>query len=151
MFESEKVRRIAGVKIATGPRTHCYSPNAYLKSMSKISEGRYSENFSPVCKFLRSTIEAKITSGFPDPRPRVKWRDARVAGSCFNGLSLKVGPMRNWKDDIELAWTLRDIYAGRLKLSPITEDQLRELLEMGLVEVMNDQVKLTEAGYRKIH
>lgn len=59
--------------------------------------------------------------------------------------------MKNWKDDIELAWTLRDIYAGRLKLSPITEDQLRELLEMGLVEVMNDQVKLTEAGYRKIH
>jgi hypothetical protein len=68
-----------------------------------------------------------------------------------NGLGLKIGPMRNWKDDIDLAWTLRDIYAGRLKLSPITEDQLRELLEMGLVEVMNDQVKLTEAGYRKIH
>jgi Mn-dependent DtxR family transcriptional regulator len=59
--------------------------------------------------------------------------------------------MRNWKDDIDLAWTLHDICAGRLKLSPITEDQLRELLEMGLVEVMNDQVKLTEAGYRKIH
>ncbi|MGM4902056.1 hypothetical protein AB8B21_22110 [Tardiphaga sp. 866_E4_N2_1] len=58
--------------------------------------------------------------------------------------------MRNWKDDIELDWTLRDIYANRLKMSPITEDQLSELLDMGLVEVVNDQVKLTEAGYRKI-
>lgn len=59
--------------------------------------------------------------------------------------------MRNWKDAIELDWTLRDIYAGRLKMSPITEDQLSELLELGFVEVVNDQVKLTEAGYRKIH
>ena len=58
--------------------------------------------------------------------------------------------MRNWKDDIELDWTLRDIYSGRLKLSPITEDQLQELLEMGLAEVIDDHVKLTERGYRKI-
>ncbi|WP_092142097.1 hypothetical protein [Bradyrhizobium sp. NFR13] len=59
--------------------------------------------------------------------------------------------MKNWKDDFELNWTLRDIYAGRLKLTPICEEQLRELLEMGLAEVVNDQVKLTDAGYRKIH
>jgi Mn-dependent DtxR family transcriptional regulator len=59
--------------------------------------------------------------------------------------------MRNWKDEIELLWTLRDIHGGRLKMSPITEDQLRELLEMGFVEVVEDHVKLTETGYRKIH
>ena len=58
--------------------------------------------------------------------------------------------MRNWKDDFELDWTLRDISGGRLKLSPITEDQLSELLETGLVEIVDDQVKLTEAGNRKI-
>ncbi|MDR6663253.1 hypothetical protein [Tardiphaga robiniae] len=58
--------------------------------------------------------------------------------------------MRNWKDDIDLDWTLRDIYANRLKMSPITEDQLSELIEMGLAEVVNDQVKLTERGYGKI-
>jgi Mn-dependent DtxR family transcriptional regulator len=58
--------------------------------------------------------------------------------------------MRNWKDDIDLDWTLRDIYANRLKMSPITEDQLSELLEMGLAEVVDGQVKLTERGYRKI-
>jgi Mn-dependent DtxR family transcriptional regulator len=58
--------------------------------------------------------------------------------------------MRNWKDDIDLDWTLRDIYANRLKISPITEEQLSELLEMGLAEVVNDQVKLTERGYGKL-
>jgi hypothetical protein len=47
--------------------------------------------------------------------------------------------MRNWKDHFELDWTLRDIYANRLKMSPITEDQLSELLKMGLAEVVDDQ------------
>ncbi|MDR6663243.1 hypothetical protein [Tardiphaga robiniae] len=58
--------------------------------------------------------------------------------------------MKYWSDDFELDWTLRDISGGRLKLSPITEDQLSALLEMGLVEIVDDQVKLTEAGNRKI-
>jgi hypothetical protein len=31
--------------------------------------------------------------------------------------------MRNWKDDIDLDWTLRDIYANRLKMSPITHQR----------------------------
>jgi hypothetical protein len=44
--------------------------------------------------------------------------------------------MEYWKDDIELLWRLRHIEGGRLKLSPITEDQLSELLEM------DDQVKM---------
>ena len=65
-------------------------------------------------------------------------------------LRMTVVTMRNWKDDIDLDWTLRDIYANRLKMSPITEDQLSELIEMGLAEVVDDQVKLTERGYRKI-
>lgn len=65
-------------------------------------------------------------------------------------LRMTVVTMRNWKDDIDLDCTLRDIYANRLKMSPITEDQLSELLEMGLAEVVDDQVKLTERGYRKI-
>jgi hypothetical protein len=46
--------------------------------------------------------------------------------------------MKYWRDDFELNWTLRDIGGGRLKLSPITEDQLSELLEMGLVEIVDD-------------
>jgi Mn-dependent DtxR family transcriptional regulator len=58
--------------------------------------------------------------------------------------------LKYWKDDIDLRWTLRDIEAARLMLSPITEDQLRELLELGLAEVQDGRVKLTEAGRRKV-
>jgi Mn-dependent DtxR family transcriptional regulator len=58
--------------------------------------------------------------------------------------------VRHWKDECELRWSLRDIDGGRLKLSPVTEDQMLEMIEMGLVEVKDDHVKLTEAGYRKI-
>jgi hypothetical protein len=32
-----------------------------------------------------------------------------------------------WKDGIELLWMLRYISGGRLMMSPITEEQLREL------------------------
>ena len=38
------------------------------------------------------------------------------------------------------------IYGGMLKLSPIPEDQLRELMGMRLVDVVNDEVKSTETG-----
>jgi hypothetical protein len=34
--------------------------------------------------------------------------------------------VQNWQDDFDLGWTLRDIYANWLKLSPITESQLGE-------------------------
>jgi hypothetical protein len=58
--------------------------------------------------------------------------------------------MNNWKDEIDLRWTLRDIDGGRLKLTPITEDQLRELLELELVQLQDTRVSLTEAGRRRL-
>jgi hypothetical protein len=57
--------------------------------------------------------------------------------------------MKNWKDDIDPDWTIRDIYVNRLKMSPITKDQLRELLEMGFVEVVDDQVKRGSPSERR--
>ena len=47
---------------------------------------------------------------------------------------------------IDLRWTLRDIRAKRWKLSPIDETHLRKLIEMGLVEMREDQPALTNAG-----
>ncbi|WP_076858977.1 hypothetical protein [Bradyrhizobium mercantei] len=47
---------------------------------------------------------------------------------------------------IGLRWTLRDIQAGRLKLSPVSDDDLRILTELGLVELHDDAPALTEAG-----
>jgi hypothetical protein len=47
---------------------------------------------------------------------------------------------------IALRWRLRDIKAGRLRLSPISEDDLSALTELGLVEVRDDGPVLTQAG-----
>jgi hypothetical protein len=57
-------------------------------------------------------------------------------------------PMANLDSDkaIHLRWTLRDINAKRTKLSPLNPDDLRVLIEMGLVEMREDQPALTNAG-----
>jgi hypothetical protein len=47
---------------------------------------------------------------------------------------------------ITLRWILRDILAKRLKLAPVSDNDLRMLVEMGLVEWRDDQPALTAAG-----
>lgn len=47
---------------------------------------------------------------------------------------------------IVLRWVLRDIKANRLKLSPVDQLDLRDLIEMGLVEMRGDVPLLTNAG-----
>jgi hypothetical protein len=47
---------------------------------------------------------------------------------------------------IGLRWALRDIQARRLKLSPISDQDLQVLSELGLVEVRDEGPVLTQAG-----
>ena len=47
---------------------------------------------------------------------------------------------------IGLRWTLRDIQARRLKMSPVSNEDLRVLSELGLIEVRDDGPVLTESG-----
>ena len=47
---------------------------------------------------------------------------------------------------IALRWTLRDISAKRLTLSPVKDEDLAVLTERGLVEVMDGVPVLTDAG-----
>ena len=47
---------------------------------------------------------------------------------------------------IALRWTLRDILANRLKLSPLRDDDLRTLIDLGLVEMRDDAPVVTQAG-----
>ena len=47
---------------------------------------------------------------------------------------------------IGLRWTLRDIQARRLKLSPFSDDDLRVLTELGLIELRDEGPVLTQAG-----
>jgi len=47
---------------------------------------------------------------------------------------------------IGLRWTLRDIQARRMKLSPVSEEDLKILTELGLVEVREEGLVLTQAA-----
>ena len=47
---------------------------------------------------------------------------------------------------IGLRWRLGDIQARRLKLSPVSEQDLRVLTELGLIEMRDEGPVLTQAG-----
>ncbi|MEO8321976.1 MAG: hypothetical protein ABI561_27045 [Bradyrhizobium sp.] len=47
---------------------------------------------------------------------------------------------------IGLRWTLRDIRGKRWLMSPVDQDHLNTLIEMGLVEMRGDEPFLTNAG-----
>lgn len=80
-------------------------------------------------------------------------------GGAFEIISPKVvavlaenDPLRDLdiKEAIDLRWTLRDIKAKRWKLSPIDPTHLEKLKAMGLVEMRNDELVLTNAGFDAI-
>jgi hypothetical protein len=47
---------------------------------------------------------------------------------------------------IGLRWTLRDIQARRLKMSPVSNEDLRILTDLGLIEPRHEGPVLTQAG-----
>src|SRR5258706_10747584 len=47
---------------------------------------------------------------------------------------------------IALRWALRDILGNRLKLSPVKDDDLRTLIDLGFVEMRDDSPVVTPAG-----
>jgi hypothetical protein len=51
---------------------------------------------------------------------------------------------------IRLRWALRDIKAKRTKMSPVSPDDLRTLIEMGLNEMRDEVPVLTNEGERAL-
>jgi hypothetical protein len=51
---------------------------------------------------------------------------------------------------IHLRWVLRDIKAKRTKLSPVNPDDIRTLIEMGLIEMHDEIPVLTNEGERAL-
>jgi hypothetical protein len=49
---------------------------------------------------------------------------------------------------IDLIWTLRDIKAKRTTMFPVDPDHLRELIELGLVEMRDESPVITNAGHQ---
>ena len=62
--------------------------------------------------------------------------------SVLDGLNLDTA--------IRLRWALRDIKAGRTKFSPISQNDLTALIELGLIEMQDDVPELTNEGHRAI-
>ena len=52
----------------------------------------------------------------------------------------------NLERTIGLRWTLRDIQARRLKMSPISSEDLRVLTDLGLIDLRDEGPVLTQAG-----
>jgi hypothetical protein len=52
---------------------------------------------------------------------------------------------------IRLRWALRDIKGKRINLSPVSREDLRTLLEMGLIEMRDDVPVITNEGERSIN
>jgi hypothetical protein len=51
---------------------------------------------------------------------------------------------------IHLRWVLRDIKGKRTKFMPVSPDDLRTLIEMGLIEMRDEVPLLTNEGERAI-
>jgi len=51
---------------------------------------------------------------------------------------------------IRLRWALRDIKTGRTNLSPVSQNDLMALVELGLIEMRDDVPHLTDEGHRAI-
>jgi len=47
---------------------------------------------------------------------------------------------------ITLRWSLRDIQGSRLKMSPVSREDLRVLTDLGLIELRDEGPVLTPAG-----
>jgi hypothetical protein len=62
--------------------------------------------------------------------------------SPLAGLSLETA--------IHLRWVLRDVKGKRTKLSPVSLDDLRTLIEMSLVEMRDEVPVLTNEGERAL-
>jgi hypothetical protein len=54
------------------------------------------------------------------------------------------------KDAVRLRWTLHDIKSKRTEIIPVSPDDLRILIDMGLVEIQGDVPVVTPAGDAEI-
>jgi hypothetical protein len=62
------------------------------------------------------------------------------------------GPLAgiNLDTAIRLRWALRDIKAKRTKATPVNSDDLKTLIEVGLIEMRDDVPVLTNERHREL-
>jgi hypothetical protein len=118
LFNEATTRADRAFKAVTNPRNYCRS----FRPTAKIG---FEGGGSVGCFYQGTEGEGKMTD--PDQSP-------------WAGLELDTV--------IRLRWALRDIKSKRMKMSPVSPEDLRTLLEMGLVEMREDVPVLTGDGDR---
>ena len=86
--------------------------------------------------------EANATRVDDQPASASQGTMAEQTSSPWAGLDLDTA--------IRLRWALRDIKGKRTKLTPVSPSDLKTLLEMGLVEMRDDALLLTNEGHQAI-
>src|SRR6266478_4233411 len=91
-----------------------------------------------------NNVEPEVETAAIDPPTDAESavRRAQQAKSLLAGLELDTA--------IRLRWVMRDIRGKRTKLSPVSQNDLMALIELGLIEMQNDEPALTNEGMRAI-
>ncbi|WP_249135233.1 hypothetical protein [Bradyrhizobium sp. AUGA SZCCT0222] len=82
------------------------------------------------------SVQAPAVDAPPDAEDAV--RRAEQAKSLLSGLNLDTA--------IRLRWAMRDIRSKRTKLTPVSENDLAALMDLGFVEMQEGVPKLTDFG-----
>jgi len=88
----------------------------------------------------------KLESAMATPTAEAEREDE--AAKTHQPLSLLAGI--DLDTAIRLRWALRDIKAKRTKLTPVNPDDLKTLIEMGLVKMRDDVPGLNNEGHRAL-
>jgi hypothetical protein len=94
----------------------------------------------PIISNQPNTVEPAVESAAVEPPTDTESavRQAQGAKSLLAGLDLDTA--------IRLRWAMRDIRAKRTKLSPVSEDDLATLIDLGFVEMREEIPRLTDLG-----
>jgi len=85
-------------------------------------------------KSLEPAVETAVIDAPNDPEDAV--RSATQAKSLLAGLGIDSA--------IQLRWAMRDIRAKRTKISPIAENDLAALMDLGFVDMREGMPRLTD-------
>jgi hypothetical protein len=109
-------------------------PSGLGRELSHFRGGVFAE-FAPT--------EVNIVNGLPD---RPAFLRNRSTGHSFPHSMERPLADFDLERAIGLRWALRDVLSDRLKLAPVPDDDPRALIDMGLVEMRDVALVVTQAG-----
>ena len=105
-------------------------PSAFDEEPAPPTLSNQPNNVEPAVEAAAADLAAEAESAV---------RRAQQAKSLLAGLDLDTA--------IRLRWVMRDIRAKRTKLSPVSENDLAALIELGFVEMREELPRLTGLGF----